>query len=355
MAESLTTASEKMGLPPGSLIHVGEVLEGKTRLTLINYNKDEFEELEIKSLQDVKKYQHKDGTITWVIMEGLTDTELVESIGQSFGVHPLVLEDIVNTKQRPKLEEHDDYLFIVLKSLIVKGEEFSVEYEQISLLVFEKIVFLFKEKPDGLLSHIIERLRGNKTRIRKFGADYLTYVILDTVVDMNFLLIDELDEKVLSLEEDLLDDTSQDILHRIQKLRREMVSIRRNISPVRELMAGLLRIDSKLITTNTQIYLRDVSDHAIRVIELIESYRDILSSLMDIYISSVSNKLNEVMKVLTIFASIFIPLTFLTGIYGMNFRYMPELAWPWAYPIVWSIFIIIPIVLLVYFRRKRCL
>ena len=201
-----------------------------------------------------------------------------------------------------------------------------------------------------------QRIRTSKGRLRTMGSDYLTYVILDAIVDQNFVLIDDLDDEINILEEELLgNEPSENTLNTIQKLKREIVGIRRQVSPVRELMNGMLRSESELISEHTHLYLRDVSDHIVRVIESVESYRDILSGLLDIYISSVSNKMNEVMKVLTVFASIFIPLTFLAGIYGMNFEYMPELKWKWAYPALWSVFIIIPITLLIYFKRKKWL
>lgn len=355
MAESLSTNSEKSGLPPGSLIHVGEVPEAETRISVIDYSKDNFEEQEIHSIEEILKYKDKD-TVTWVIIEGLTNINIVERIGEMFGIHQLVLEDILNTNQRPKLEEYEDHLYIVLKCLLSEDKEFTVSSEQISLLILKNFVFMFKEKIDTLFHPIQQRVRTSKSRFRSRGSDYLAYAVLDYIVDQNFVLIDTLDEVITSLEDSLLtDEPTQDMLYRIQRLKRQIISIRRYVSPIRELLSGMLRSESELINLDTHIYLRDVSDHTLRVIESIESYRDILTGLLDIYISSVSNKMNEVMKVLTVFASIFIPLTFLAGIYGMNFEYMPELKWQWAYPTLWVAFITIPVVLLIYFKRKKWL
>lgn len=355
MTESLSNTSKKLGLPPGSLVHVGDVLEATSRMTVIDYSKENVEEQQIQSVDDILKYKDSD-TVTWVIIEGLTNVDIVERIGTIFGIHQLVLEDILNTHQRPKFEEYDGYLYIVLKSLVSEDEEFRVTYEQISLLVLNNFVFAFKEKKDDVFRPVQQRIRTSKGRLRQQGADYLAYAILDTIVDQNFILIDSLDEAVTSLEDSLLaSEPTQDALNTIQRLKREIIGIRRHVSPVRELLAGMLRSESELIDEKTHIYLRDVSDHAVRIIESIESYRDILSGLLDIYISSVSNKMNEVMKVLTVFASIFIPLTFLAGIYGMNFEYMPELKWKWAYPALWTAFITIPVVLLIYFKRKKWL
>jgi len=355
MTESLRNTSDKSGLPPGSLIHVGDVLHATTRITVTDYNKEHVEELQIDSVDDIQKYKDSN-TITWVNIEGLTNVDIIERIGTIFGIHQLVQEDILNTHQRAKFEEYDDYLYIVLKCLKTKGKHLNVTYEQISLLVLNNFVFTFKEIRDDVFQPIQQRINKSKGRLRSLGVDYLTYTILDTIVDRNFALIDSLDDTITLLEDSLLEsEPTQDKLISIQRLKREIISIRRHISPVRELLSGLLRSESVLIHEKTHIYLRDVYDHTIRIIESIESYRDILSGLLDIYISSVSNKMNEVMKVLTVFASIFIPLTFLAGIYGMNFEYMPELKWKWAYPVLWTAFITIPVVLLIYFKRKKWL
>ncbi|MFT6986658.1 MAG: magnesium transporter [Psychromonas sp.] len=355
MTESINAVSKKSGLPPGSLIHVGSVLETVTRMTVIDYSEDNVKEKEIQSVDEFLKYKNRD-TMTWVIIEGLTNVSIIEQIGAIFGIHQLVLEDILNTNQRPKFEEYDDHLYIVLKCLLPENEYFSVTYEQISLLIFKNIVFTFKEKKDDLLYPILQRIRAGKSRFRSFGSDYLTYAILDTIVDQNFILLDSLDDEITELEDSLLaSEATPDMLSTIQKLKREVISIRRYVSPLRELIAEMLRSESELISEKTHIYLKDVSDHAIRVVESIELYREILTSLLDIYVSSVSNKMNAVMKVLTVFSSIFIPLTFLTGIYGMNFEYMPELKWEWAYPILWTVFITIPVLLLIYFKKKKWL
>ncbi len=355
MTESLNSVSAKSGLPPGSLVHVGDVLEAVSSISVIDYSADSFEKQHAQSIDEIVKYKDSN-TVTWVIIEGLTNVAIVERIGSLFDIHQLVLEDILNTHQRPKFEEYDDHLYIVLKCLLTEDEQFTINYEQISLLVLKNFVFVFKEKQDDLFHPVEQRLMASKSRIRRLGADYLTYAILDTIVDQNFILVDSLDDTINALEDMILaSESTTNTLNTIQLLKREIISIRKDVSPVRELIAGMLRSESELIDEKTHIYLKDVSDHVIRVIESIESYREILTGLLDIYISSVSNKMNEIMKVLTVFASIFIPLTFLAGIYGMNFEYMPELQWRWAYPALWIIFIVVPVVLLIYFRKKRWL
>ena len=355
MPTSFSNISEKAGMPPGSLVHVGDVQESASRITLVDYSKVDIRELAVQSFDEILDYRDSD-TVTWVIIEGLTNVDLVEKIGSAFGIHQLVLEDILNTHQRPKFEEYDDYLYIVLKCLRAEDDQFAVTREQVSLLVLRNFVFAFKEKKDDLFHPVLQRIKTSKGRLRSMGADYLAYAILDTIVDQFFVLIDTLDDATIILEDTLLTtEPQQETLNTIQRLKREIIGIRKDISPLRDLTAGLLRSESELINETTRIYLRDVSDHAVRVTESIETYREILSGLLEIYITSVSNKMNEVMKVLTVFASIFIPLTFLAGIYGMNFEHMPELKWTWAYPALWVAFITIPVVLLVYFKKKKWL
>lgn len=344
--------SKKVGMAPGVLIHVGDILEQETTLSLINYNQDNIEKKQIFNIDELIEYKDKK-SITWVNIEGLQNVSLIESIGKTFNIHTLVLEDILNTHQRAKFEAYDDYLYIVLKELSVEKGMFSVLYEQVSIVVFKNFVFTFKEKKDLLFEPIIKRLENNKGRGRTLGTDYLTYALLDTIVDMNFLLLDALDLTSDEIEEELLSHPTPKTLSTIQQVKRELIYVRKSISPLRELLSSILRSDSPLILEETHIYFKDIYDHSIHIIEEIETYRDILTSLLDIYISSVSNKMNEVMKVLTIFATIFIPLTFMVGVYGMNFEYMPELKWQWAYPALWVGFIVFTLTALGYFKKKK--
>lgn len=354
MPESVSGASVKAGLPAGELVHVGEVHELKSKITLLDYDKDNLRIHPVGSVQELMPYKTS-GTVTWVIIEGLTDIEMIRELGLLFTIHPLVLEDIVNTHQRPKLDEFEDYLYLVLKRLQVSGQVFAVKQEQISLLLFDNMLFTFKEKVDDLFVPVISRLQAEKGRLRTQSTDYLAYVVLDTVVDGYFALQDALDTFTDAMEEKLFEKPGPELLTQIQQVKRELIFVRKSLSPLREMLAALERSDSLLLSEKTHIYLRDVYDHAIRVIETVDSYRDLITGMLEIYLSSVSNRLNEIMKVLTVFSTIFIPLTFLTGIYGMNFQDMPELKWPWSYPILWGIFITIPVVLLIYFRRRKWL
>tara|TARA_R110002073_G_scaffold20355_7_gene73053 strand:+ start:5499 stop:6563 length:1065 start_codon:yes stop_codon:yes gene_type:complete len=351
MATSLKYASDKTGLEPGSLIHVGDVHDSDSCITLVDYSAAHCEVRTIESLQDIREYRDRK-SVTWVMVEGLADASIVESIGQQFNIHPLVLEDILNTHQRPKLEEHEDYLFVVLKSLLRVESEFTVVNEQVSLLIFKDFVFTFKEKTDSLLTPVIKRLENSRGRIRSMGSDYLMYAVLDTIVDLNFDIMDQLEETLISIEDEIFALPTPALLEKLHEIKLEVIRMRRFISPMRDLSAGLLRSESTLIDPNTRLFLRDVHDHLLRIIESIETHREIISSLLEIYLSSISSKLNEVMKVLTVFSSVFIPLTFITGIYGMNFESMPELKWAWGYPAIWMVFIVTSGTLFLYFKRK---
>ncbi|MGZ5052013.1 MAG: magnesium/cobalt transporter CorA [Methylobacter sp.] len=354
MPESLSYASEKSGLPPGSLVHVGEVHEHVHQITVIDYNKSMLTKRTLQNIDELLPYRNTD-TVTWVIIDGLKDVSVIDAIGRHFDIHALVLEDILNTHQRPKFEEFDDYLYIVVKALTLTGDGFNVAYEQVSLLLLDKFVFTFKEKPDALFDPLFNRLNNDKSQIRNLGTDYLTYVIMDTIVDEYFSLQDGFDELIETVEDDLLTNPSAQTLNTIQKIKRELIFLRRSVSPMRELLAALQRSESPLLNDKTKRYFSDVYDHVIRVSEAMESYRDLIAGMLDIYLSSVSNKMNETMKILTVFASIFIPLTFIAGVYGMNFDYMPELHWKWGYPVLWGVFIGVSVFLLRFFKKKQWL
>ena len=352
MSESLSAVSEKTGLPPGSLVHVGEVLEAESRISVISYSQNRIDEHVVESIDEILRYRDTE-SITWVNFEGLVNTAFIEAIGEHFKIHPLVLEDILNTHQRTKFEEYEDHLFLVFKGMYVNEDRSYVNYEQISILIFDNFIFTFKERRDRIFHALKIRLKSSKGRVRAQGSDYLAYAILDTIVDLYFSLQDFVEENIESIEEDLLTGPSQETLSAIMNIRREMLMIRKSAAPLRELLGDLIRSESPLIKHDTLIYYRDVYDHVLRLIESIETNRDMITGLLDIYHSSISNKMNEIMKVLTMFASIFIPLTFITGIYGMNFKFMPELEWKWSYPIIWGVFIAIPVGLLAYFKKKK--
>jgi len=355
MEKMITKRSKKAGLPPGTLVHIGEKRTEETKITLIDYDEANFQEREIKTVEQCFPFRDKP-TVTWINVEGVHRVEVVEKLGNCFGLHPLVLEDILNTDQRPKMEIYGDYVYIVLKMLYGSDPNRLVEAEQVSLILGSNFVISFQEGKEGdVFNPVRERIRGAKGLIRKMGSDYLTYSLIDTIVDNYFLILEKLGERIELLEEELVVHPTTATIHAIQKFKNEMIFVRRVVWPLREVVSGLGRRESPLIKETTEIYLRDVHDHTVQVMDTIEVYREMLSGMLDIYLSSVSNRLNSVMKVLTIIATIFMPLTFIAGIYGMNFKYMPELEWHWGYPAVWLIVVIIGISMLIYFRKRKWL
>ena len=302
---------------------------------------------------NIKPHADK-STVTWINIDGLHRMEIIEKTGALFHLHSLTLEDIVNTGQSPKIEDYDDYLFIVLKMLYYDESKNEIEVEQVSLCLGPNFVLSFQEeKGRDVFNPVRERIRNGKGRIKKMGADYLAYSLIDSVVDSYFLILEKLGERIETLEESVVSEPSQTVLHDIHALKREMIFLRRSVWPLREVVSNLERGESPLIQESMHVYYRDVYDHTIRIIETIESFRDLLSGILDIYLSSISNRTNAVMKVLTIIATIFMPLTFLAGIYGMNFEYMPELKWHWGYPALLLFMAFIGISMLIYFQKEE--
>ena len=279
--------------------------------------------------------------------------DIIEKIGNHFNIHPLILEDIVNTGQRPKMEDFIDYIFIVLKMLYYDEKENETKAEQVSLILRSNFVISFQESEGDVFDTIRERIRSDRGRIRRMGADYLAYALIDAIVDNYFIILEKLGEKIEDIEDELVINPAPATLQAIHDLKREMIFLRKSVWPLREVISRLERWESPLINKSLDIYLRDVYEHTIQVIDSIETFRDMLSGLLDIYLSSISNRMNEIMKVLTIIATIAIPLTVITGIYGMNFQSMPELQWWWSYPIVLLVMLTLGILMIIYFRRKK--
>ena len=346
--------SKRAGLPPGTLIHVGEQKLENVRLSLIDYNEEKIEERELNSIDECLPYM-TNSRLTWVNVDGLHDIDIINRIGEYFNLHSLVLEDILNTEQRPKLDDMDEYLFVVAKMIYYNPDDDEIKFEQISLVLLENFVLSFQENIGDVFEPVRDRLRKGKGRIRKMGADYLMYTLLDALVDSYYNVLEKIGDKVENLEDDLVESPEPDTLHLIHTLKRELVFLRRSVWPIREIISGLERGESKLISENSVIFYRDVYDHAIQVIDTIETCRDIVAGMMDLFLSSVSNRMNEVMKMLTVIATVFIPLTFIVGVYGMNFEYIPELKWHWGYPAVWVVMIVVGILMLFWFKRKKFL
>jgi magnesium transporter len=341
-------------LPPGSLVHVGEKKVEKTRIEIIDYNEKHQHQQEVEKIEDCFPFRDKPA-VTWINIDGLHEVEIIEKLGDHFDFHPLVLEDILHTGQRPKFEDFGKYLYIVLRSLSFDEEQEEILEEQISLLVGSNYVISFQERVGDEFNPVRERIKSGRFQVKKRKADFVAYSLIDAVVDNYFLMLEKIGEKIESIEDELLDNPTPETLQDIHLMKRKLITLRKSVWPLREVVGGLERGESSLFRKSTIVYLKDVYDHTIQVMDTIETYRDMVSGMLDIYLSNLSNKMNEVMKVLTIIATIFIPLTFIAGIYGMNFRFMPELKWHWGYFAVLTIMTIIAIGMLLYFRKKKWL
>ena len=344
----------KRGLPPGTLVYSGDHKVDAVRITLMDYDDQHLQEQILHSIEECLPFKDTP-TVSWINIDGLHDIALMEQLGQQFDIHVLVLEDVLSIDQRPKQEDYDNHLFVVLKMLTYDDEHQCVRSEQVSIILGQNYVLSFQEVVGDVFEPIRERLRQAKGRLRKMGPDYLFYALLDALVDSYFLILEKIGDRIEGLEDELVTEPTDATLRQIHELKREMIFLRRNIWPLRELISGLQRCESGLIQENVEIYLRDVYDHTIQVIDTIESLRDMVSGMLDIYLSSVSNKMNAVMKVLTIIATLFIPTTFVAGIYGMNFDHMPELHWKYGYIVLWGVLLAIFTSMIIYFKRKKWL
>jgi magnesium transporter len=344
--------SQKVGLPPGTLVYIGEKTDKEFEITTVVYNEQECGETTSKLFQKCPFISKETSTITWVNINGLHNTRNLEELGECFRLHPLVLEDILNTEQRPKLDDHGDYLFIVLRMLHFQEMQREIAAEQISLILGNNYLISLHENDQDVFEVIRKRLKDEKSRMRRSGADYLAYSLLDLIVDNYFVILEDLGEVIEDLETEVVSTPTPATLSQIHRLKRHMIMLRKSVWPLREVISRLERSESLLIKDPTILYLKDVYDHVIQIIDNIETYRDILSGMLDIYLSSISNRLNEVMKVLTIIATIFIPLTFIAGVYGMNFKNMPELEWHWGYFSVLLVMALVSLVMVLYFRNK---
>lgn len=345
--------SDKTGLPPGSLVYIGEHKNENTSVSLIDYTRSDYSQNLINSIEDCFQYKETD-SVSWININGLEDTKLIDKIGKEYGLNSLLIEDVLNSKHRPKFEEFDDCLFLTLKMIGINKEEDGIFTEQISFVLGDNWLISFQELEGDVFEPLRKRIKDNKSPTRQKGVDYLFYRLIDIIVDNYFYVIEFINNNIEEMEELVLNNPESNTLHEIQKIKRQLISLRRSISPLREAI-GTLRADSSLISDETRPFLKDVYEHIIYVNESIDSQKDILSSIMDLYLSEVSNKMNQVMKLLTIISTIFIPLTFIAGIYGMNFQNMPELENPYGYPIVWAAMIIIFILMILFFKRKKWL
>jgi len=352
MSPTIKHRSQKAWASPGKLVHVGEQKKAAVEITAFRYTETACEKTVLKTAEECRSLQQQPGT-TWINIEGLHDTAFMEQIGAQFGLHPLILEDILNTDQRPKLDDMSDYISVVMKMLDY-DEDGGIITEQISLILGDNFLITFQEGTQGdLFDPVRERIRSGKGKIRKMGPDYLAYALIDGIVDNYFAITEKISEKIEAIEETLLSDPGNEVIHDIHHLKLAILHLKRYIWPLREIINALAKGESPLISESTLIYLRDVYDHVIHAIDTIETTRDMISGMLDIYLSSVSNRMNQVMKVLTVIATIFIPLTFIAGVYGMNFKHMPELEWPWGYPMIMAFMAAAAGVMLLLFKKKK--
>jgi magnesium transporter len=346
--------SEKAGLSPGTLMYVGDEKSGKPRITVIDYDASGFLEKEVGSVEECFPFKET-ATVTWINVDGVHDAAVIEKLGTHFGIHPLVLEDIMTTTQRPKTEDLGTALYVVLRMIEYSDQCVETTADQLSLILGPNYVLTFQETPGDCLDPVRDRIRSGKGRIRNQGPDYLAYAVIDSVVDNYFFVLEKLGERIDTLEEQLIAEPRRELLGEIHGLKREMIELRKSVWPLREVVSGLERSESPLIKESTGVFLRDLYDHAIQVIDTVESFREMLSSMVETYLSSLSNRMNEIMKVLTIISTIFIPITFLVGLYGMNFVFFPEIKWRWGYAFVWLLILGSVGGMFAFFRRKKWL
>ena len=347
-----TVKAKDIGLSPGSLIHVGDQKLENPVISAIDYSPEHIERLVDISTKEAARFKVNDN-VSWINLSGIHDIDIIKQIGQQFDIPDLALEDILNSHHRPKLEEREDFCLIILKMLFFDENTQSIMAEQLSLVFAKQYVITFQERETDIFNGLQNRLQRSNGRIRQRGTDYLTYALIDSVVDSYFHVLEKFGDHIAQLEEDLLTNSNQAALERIHHYRRQLLLLRKSMWPLREVIGELYKEESPLVREETLVFLRDLHDHTIQALDTVELFRDTISGLQDLHVSLISNRMNEIMKVLTIMASIFIPLTFIAGIYGMNFDYIPELKWRWGYFAVWVVMLGSVAGMLFYFRRKR--
>ncbi len=353
MNRRVVKRSSKIGLPPGTIVHLGEKKVAQVSIDVVDYDR---KRCQLSSGVEVARAGPPKGTVhRWVTVTGLQDQEVLAKIGDLWGIHPLVLEDIANTSQRPKLDLYDHYLFLVLRLMDYEGQEGGLLGEQVSLILCRGGVLAFLERPSEVFAPVRQRLTNPQGRLRTSGPDYLFYALADVLVDRHFLVLEKVAEEIEKLTERVLAEAGPSPIQIIHRLKTDLLNLRKEVWPLREVMGFLARGESPLIAQSTTLYFRDAYDHTVQIADSIESYREMATSLLEIHLSTLNNRMNEVMKMLTIIATIFIPLSFVAGIYGMNFSRMPELQWPWGYPAVLALMAAIAGLMLFHFRRRRWL
>ena len=349
-----TSYSKKINLPPGSLVYTGNKIIQEPEISSITYSNSQFEKKDYEKGRSINFPKNlNEDSIFWLNIKGVSSASAIEKIGNSFQLHPLLLEDILNTNQRPKFEEYDDYIFLVLRRIDWKESDLEINSEQIAFVLSGFKLLSFQEQKDDFFAPIEQRIEKSKGRIRGSDVSYLLYSIMDSIVDKYFFSLEQIGEKIDELEQRVSEKIDPEVVKQIHSLKHTMTIFKKSVWPLREVINYLIRTENDLISPSNVLYYRDLSDHIYQVLDTVENYRELLSSLLDLYLTMIGNKTNDIMKVLTIIATIFIPLTFIAGVYGMNFKFMPELSSPWGYPIIWFLMIVISGVLLYYFRKKK--
>jgi len=351
MSRHAVRKSTKSGAPPGTLVHIGSQRADVVKISVFDYDSENLTEKEC-CVDEVTKYFSSE-TITWINVDGLHDIKLLQDIGEKFNLDKLLLEDILNTNHRPKTEIFDDYIFVILKMICVTGTNRTMTSEQVSFIMGKSWIISFQEEGGDVFDGIRDRLRNNKGDLRKRSVDFLLYRLLDTIIDNYFFVTEYFSDKNAELEQGIFKNPTPDALREIQLLKRQVVNFKRAVLPLREVVSVLEKDGGTLVNKKTHRYLRDLYEHIIQVNDSIDSQREVVSSIMDLFLSGTSNKMNEIMKVLTVISTIFIPLTFIVGLYGMNFKNMPELEWQYGYFIICGIMGVILIGMIIYFRKKH--
>ncbi|MBC29908.1 MAG: magnesium and cobalt transport protein CorA [Muricauda sp.] len=348
--KKIQRAQKKMGKAPGTITYLGQREGAKSVVNILDYNETTFEHHKPGNLDQIVAHREPP-LVSWIDVVGLSDETFIEKVGKRFGLNPLVMEDTVNTQQRPKIDEYEHYIFGVFKMLYL-DEDNQLVTEHVALVLMKNCVLVFQELEDDVFNGVRERIRTKSGRIRSRGADYLFFALIDAIVDHYFVVLEHLNEQIELLEDEVYENPTKQVANKIQELKKQVLKVRRWVSPVKELVSRLIETEHPLITKDTKLFLRDVQDHSTEINETIQIYREMTMSLMEMYMSNMSNRMNEVMKVLTIMASIFIPLTFIAGIYGMNFKYMPELEWHYGYYMVWAVMVALFVGMLIFFKKK---
>lgn len=352
MSRLFKKRSHKTGLAPGALVHIGEEKTDPITIRVLDYDKDTVQELTCCLAEECLDFKTSD-TVTWIDVSGIYKPELVKELGTTFDLHSLALEDILNTDQRSKYEDFKGNLFFVTKMLYKSQKDHSFIVEQVSFILGENYVLSFQETPEDIFEPVRSRIRDSRWRIRQLGADYLLYALIDIIVDNYFLILEDIGEAIESVEEAVYLKPDAKKHHMIHNLSREVVFLRKYILPMKQMLQDIRSSESSIINSETKAYFNDVYDHILQVIETIESFRGILDNLENRYLAIMSHKMNTTMQLLTVFSTIFLPLTFIVGVYGMNFDYMPELKWHWGYFAIWGVMILVSVTMFVFFKRKR--